>query len=638
VSTFVHSIDTKHSDSGEFIISAGLDDGSVVIKHGKSDTLTVKLNGNDQDAITIVTLSDNGDSLFAADINGGFYQVSTKTGDFKKVDIKNDQAVICMKCCDDLLFIGLDSGTMHIFDNGVHIHKFSYSHSDWVRSISIIETEPDIFQVLSASQDQTVNLNCYNKKQNESTVKQIFNDHNALVYNVHWIDEAHFITSSMDGTMLVYKSEEDDVKSQFQESARTGQMHASNQHVGFWCAVSANSKIRAITYTGAFYEWGLNSDGSLTPTQLSKIGGHVGRSSVTDISWSPNGDYLLSCSSDQTTRGFTKNGEQFARPQVHGYDLTRVCHLTDTEFVSSAEEKELRVFRSTVWFKNDLEKFIGSSDIKGEFLEQNRASQPVLGLTNKDVGEENDNKINEITVFTEDSLSQDTLWPEHQKLYSHGNEVISCDVNYNLEDLVIASASRAKTANDAQICIWKRENQKHFKVTQKITCHNLTVTDLKFCGNFLISVGRDRTLGIHKIDEYGTFQTLCKLEKAQSRIIWSVDCVEVEGKLIIFTGSRDKSLCVWLFDPVHSKLDKICSKKADEAVTAVACKSCSDKVKVGVGYESGKMEFLEFFDGNFELVEHLQPHNGFVKRMSWKGGYLASCSEDGQVRIYSESL
>merc|ERR1712045_1074503 len=114
------------------------------------------------------------------------------------------------------------------------------------------------------------------------------------------------------------------------------------------------------------------------------------------------------------------------------------------------------------------------------------------------------------------------LWTEHRQLHSHGNEVITCAVSYESE-LVIASASKAKNANDAQICIWKREN-KHFKVTQKIKCHNLTVTDLKFCGDYLISVGRDRTLGIHRKNKNGEFQTVVRLEKAQSRIIWSVDC------------------------------------------------------------------------------------------------------------------
>ena len=97
-------------------------------------------------------------------------------------------------------------------------------------------------------------------------------------------------------------------------------MHASNQHVGFWCCVSSNQKLRAITYTGAFYEWEVSENGALTEVQLSKIGGHVGRCSVVDVSWSPGGDYLLSCSTDQTTRGFTIDGEQFARPQVHGYN------------------------------------------------------------------------------------------------------------------------------------------------------------------------------------------------------------------------------------------------------------------------------------------------------------------------------
>ena len=133
---------------------------------------------------------------------------------------------------------------------------------------------------------------------------------------------------------------------------------------------------------------------------------------------------VFSCSNDQTTRGFTLAGEQFARPQVHGYDLTRVAHLSDTEFVSSAEEKELRVFRSTAWFATDLARFTNTTQegVVGDFSQQNRASQPVLGLTNKDVEA---NQATEIRVFTEDALSQDTLWPEYQKLYAHGNEVVT---------------------------------------------------------------------------------------------------------------------------------------------------------------------------------------------------------------------
>ena len=86
--------------------------------------------------------------------------------------------------------------------------------------------------------------------------------------------------------------------------------------------------------------------------------------SVEDMAWDPNGEYLLTTSSDQTTRLWTEvpvsndpdqcRWVEVGRPQVHGYDMTSIvciggqdnstndgepCH----RFVSGADEKVLRV-------------------------------------------------------------------------------------------------------------------------------------------------------------------------------------------------------------------------------------------------------------------------------------------------------
>jgi elongator complex protein 2 len=87
-------------------------------------------------------------------------------------------------------------------------------------------------------------------------------------------------------------------------------------------------------------------------SQKVAVGGCI--KSVKGISWSENGEYLVSVSLDQTTRLFgewktdgKKSWHEFARPQIHGYDLNAVSTLKDWKYVSGADEKVLRVFQSS---------------------------------------------------------------------------------------------------------------------------------------------------------------------------------------------------------------------------------------------------------------------------------------------------
>lgn len=76
------------------------------------------------------------------------------------------------------------------------------------------------------------------------------------------------------------------------------------------------------------------------------ISGHYGP--VQDIAWEPmGGEFLLSVSSDQTTRAHapwildSKNiaWRELARPQIHGYDMRCICFISSILFLSGADEK-----------------------------------------------------------------------------------------------------------------------------------------------------------------------------------------------------------------------------------------------------------------------------------------------------------
>jgi len=94
---------------------------------------------------------------------------------------------------------------------------------------------------------------------------------------------------------------------------------------------------------------------------------------------------------------------------------------------------------------------------------------PSLGLSNKAVykvetdqestgkgkDEYPDNYFVPITLETppqEETLMQNTLWPELQKLYGHGYEIFALAAT--VDGSVLASTCKASNAEHAQIILW----------------------------------------------------------------------------------------------------------------------------------------------------------------------------------------
>ena len=186
---------------------------------------------------------------------------------------------------------------------------------------------------------------------------------------------------------------------------------------------------------------------------------------------------------DQTTRIHALWKNQFwheiARPQVHGYDLVCLAMIgANHRLASGAEEKLVRVFEATSNFienisaiTNNFDQFTGDQ----EFLTAQGASVPSLGLSNKAVL---DAKKGETEIIPEtekhvkdqfpdfyfkpevhdkpppeETLVQNTLWPEFQKLYGHGYEIFSIAANHSGSLLV--SACKAAQSEHANIIVWQ---------------------------------------------------------------------------------------------------------------------------------------------------------------------------------------
>lgn len=303
---------------------------------------------------------------------------------------------------------------------------------------------------------------------------------------------------------------------------------------------------------------------------------------VTDVMWSADGSFFYATSLDQTTRLFapwSKNKPQidakstwheFARPQIHGYDMVCLDNLSSTRFVSAGEEKILRVFEMTQSIHKLLDHFCDIGNDSGATASlPEAASLPVLGLSNKaandqlEAGEaqqreedfENDGsneqpeKFDPLAGLTtpplEDHLQRFSLFPEVDKLYGHGYEITCCACTPN--GTLIATACRSNSAKHAVIRIFNAAKN-YLLVDTVLEGHSLTITSMEFSpdGQYLLAVSRDRQFSLWRVRDEGEglFDLVEFNQKAHTRIIWDASWLPQSTNQFV-TGSRDKSIKLW---------------------------------------------------------------------------------------------
>uniref|UniRef100_A0A2I3GHJ6 Elongator complex protein 2 n=1 Tax=Nomascus leucogenys TaxID=61853 RepID=A0A2I3GHJ6_NOMLE len=476
------------------------------------------------------------------------------------------------------------------------------------------------------------------------TLETVLAGHENWVNAVHWQpvfykdgvlqQPMRLLSASMDKTMILWAPDEE--SGVWLEQVRVGEVGGNT--LGFYdCQFNEDgSMIIAHAFHGALHLWKQNTVNPREWTPEIVISGHF--HGVQDLVWDPEGEFIITVGTDQTTRLFApwKRKDQsqvtwheIARPQIHGYDLKCLAMINRFQFVSGADEKVLRVFSAP---RNFVENFCA---ITGQSLNHVLCNQdsdlpegatvPALGLSNKAVFQgdtasqpSDEEELLTSTGFeyqqvafqpsilteppTEDHLLQNTLWPEVQKLYGHGYEIFC--VTCNSSKTLLASACKAAKKEHAAIILW---NTTSWKQVQNLVFHSLTVTQMAFSPNdkFLLAVSRDRTWSLWKKQDtispefepvFSLFAFTNKITSVHSRIIWSCDW-SPDSKYF-FTGSRDKKVVVWgecdsTDDCIEHNIGP-CSSVLDVggAVTAVSvCPALhpSQRYVVAVGLECGKI-------------------------------------------------
>ncbi|CAG8575694.1 23409_t:CDS:10, partial [Racocetra persica] len=499
----------------------------------------------------------------------------------------------------------------------------------------------------SLDSEEVTNGKSKEKKSLKELLENLPDDTNGLIYrideegNTKYHQPMSILTSSSDKSMMVWKPDQD--TGVWVNLVRVGEI--SGSALGFFGGLFGpkGDYILAHGHTGAFHLWKNFSDHDWQP----KISISGCFNSVQDITWDPTFKYLVSVSLDQTTRLFApwirqldidqKNDAQFsekpnsivitwheiARPQIHGYDIQCIAFVSRWRFVSGADEKILRVFDAPKTFVQSLSKLL-DEEVSGESDSRPiGANLPPLGLSNKAIfnydveklsAQSEDELLSRKQTFSEtlttpsslkileqppfeEQLLQNTLWPEIDKLYGHGYELISAGASH--DGKYVACACKATTPEDAIIRLYNTTTWKELP-NGSLKSHSLTVTKIRFSHNdkLMLSVSRDRTWSLFEKcegDEATPYKFITK-NKAHARIIW--DCSWSLDDLLFATASRDKTVKIWNREVASQSQDQnqnqwrcITTLKLNDAVTAIdfAPRFIDETYIVAIGLENGQI-------------------------------------------------
>lgn len=590
-------------------------------------------------------------------------------------------------------------------------------HEGWIRALDFTRETSDSNSDLllaSASQDKYIRLWRFHQGSELPVASSALNDPalgglvKSLSNKAHWIESAvskHSITFEAlllghedwiytaswrhrEGKLQLLSNSEDNSLAIWESdltsgvwvcitrlgeiSAQKGSTSATGSAGGFWIGLWSpdGNSVVSLGRTGSWRKWTYSATEDMWAQQVA-ITGHVRE--VRGVAWSRDGSYLLSTSQDQTTRLFSEwkreghpsSWHEFSRPQIHGYDLNCVDAISDTEFVSGADEKLLRVFDEPKGVAEMLSKLCHIEPINTTDL-PDAANIPVLGLSNKAIqavgdgeeaesGEEDEREaVDPASIvrksaleFThppfEDHLARHLLWPETEKLYGHGYEISAVAVSKN--GAYVATACRASSIDHAVIRLY--DTKEWLEAKPALKAHSLTVTSLQFSPDdkYLLSVGRDRQWVVWgRNTESSLYALKYSNPKGHSRMILNCAWTAFEQPTFL-TAGRDKSIKIWQITNTEVQLKGTVS--ANAAVTAVASsgKVVDNKTYFAFGTESGEIGIASMTAETLDSVvvtmisKDILPAktiNQIVWRPGRSGGQqIAVATDDSSVRVYN---
>lgn len=530
---------------------------------------------------------------------------------------------LCSATCNnnDFYIFGYNNGSIEIYNSKFECLISKKIHKDSIKCIKVRFIDEQL-HFITSSLDFTVKIwkMIITNENVELIMLACCFGHVAWVNGCNWIDDSKIISCSADNSLIIWKK----IDKKWVINNKLGGLCEKNQ--AFYNCLHINEDIFVQSTTGGIYRYQKDNF-----RLLKFASGHVGEITSIDV----KKDMILTTSLDYTARIFSfELREEIGRPQIHGYPITcaRFLKMHPLEIISGADETVLRTLKSTQIFiynyinalnellfnksdKGSLAEYITSlnSDHNTTLPKMSRLSE--LSLTTEIFDQDYFTILEEGN--NERNLSLNFIFAEINKLYGHFFEITDIAVS----DRFIISANKATNIKFSGIFVWNHE----FEKIDYISVHRLGIQRLKFSvdGQFIIACSRDTSVSLYKLEnDKFIHKTTFNIH---SRIVW--DCDISFDNLLAASCSRDKKLCIYDLQSLKEKevimfeheLTALCFHKSSN----ILC----------LGFSNG---FIEIFEVNesFKSIGRKRVHSGNVKCLSFVNNvFVCSGGDDGMFVI-----
>lgn len=179
----------------------------------------------------------------------------------------------------------------------LYFYIVTYLGSDILLATSSQDASIQLFRITSDEITRGKYVIKTTRAQHNVNVESVIVGHEGWIYSVNWNPYClKLLSASIDKTLIIW--EYDSAANLWLETARLGEVGGNT--LGFYGAMFGpdGESILAHSYHGAFHMWRLDESNIWTPVVT--LGGHFNE--VIDVSWVHDGLFLLSVSTDQTTR------------------------------------------------------------------------------------------------------------------------------------------------------------------------------------------------------------------------------------------------------------------------------------------------------------------------------------------------
>ncbi len=268
--------------------------------------------------------------------------------------------------------------------------------------------------------------------------------HEGWISNLHWSPSTlsktnpafsipQLLSTSADNSMIIWSPEE--TSSVWYARNRFGEMSGKGLGLfgALWTVVPQKEGVAEIGviangWNGGFHRWiSIPDKENQEHEQYNPAWAITGHAlAIKDMTWDPASEYLISVSTDQTTRihascrpsaqpNRAKRWGELGRPQIHGYDMTCVAPLSRTRFISGADEKVVRVFDAPRGYVASMSALgVTEEDLHAESRSVG-ASVPPLGLSNRALSKGEPVAYAKLASRSYCSPSQVSIHPSHLK-------------------------------------------------------------------------------------------------------------------------------------------------------------------------------------------------------------------------------